>query len=69
MHAIRELKVDISDYCYGLKNHNKYEKLSIIQIKYVKDILLSTNVRIKEFQAKCNLSKSTLNRINMASLV
>ena len=64
-----EDKNSSDDDQYGLNDRSRYQKLSINQKVYLKNMLDTSKVSFKEFQSKFNVSYSALNRIKWCSLI
>ena len=63
-----EDKNSSDDDQYGLNDRSRYQKLSINQKVYLKNMLDTSKVSFKEIQSKFNVSYSALNRIKWCSL-
>ena len=63
-----EIKYKYEDEWCGLNNRNKFQKLSKDQIWFLKSILMTNALTIKQIQSKYWVSYSTLNKIRRCSM-
>ena len=60
-------KYESDDDHLGLKSRSKYQKLTVDQIKFIKNVLIESKLTFKQIQFEYNLSYSVINKIKRST--